>query len=72
MLTLDRMQLFRSPGKDPERFFAPICKQVTTFNLAIDNRWKSKRETKEYIGWITVEAWGCWNKKEIKPRGEKT
>ena len=58
MPTLNRVQLIGRLGKDPESRFTPTGKQVTTFSVAVSNRWKSKGEVKEYTEWINVEAWG--------------
>ena len=58
MPALNRVQLIGRLGKDPESRFTTTGKQVTTFSVAVSNRWKSKGETKEYTEWITVEAWG--------------
>ncbi len=58
MPALNRVQLIGRLGKDPENRTTSTGKQVTTFSLAVSNRWKSKGETKEYTEWINVEAWG--------------
>ena len=58
MPTLNRVQLIGRLGKDPESRYTPTGKQVTTFSLAVSNRWKSQGETKEYTEWINLEAWG--------------
>lgn len=58
MPTLNRVQLIGRLGKDPESRSTPTGKQVTTFSLAVSNRWKSNGETKESTEWINVEAWG--------------
>jgi single-strand DNA-binding protein len=58
MPTLNRVQLIGRLGKDPESRYTPTGKQVTTFSLAVSNRWKSQGETKENTEWINVEAWG--------------
>ena len=59
MPALNRVQLIGRLGKDPEGRFTPTGKQVTTFSLAVSNRWKSKEgETKEYTEWVNIEAWG--------------
>ena len=59
MPVLNRVQLIGRLGKDPEGRFTPTGKKVTTFSLAVSNRWKSgSGETKEYTEWINVEAWG--------------
>ena len=59
MPTLNRVQLIGRLGKDPESKFTPTGKKVTTFSLAVSNRWKaSNGETKESTEWVNVEAWG--------------
>jgi len=59
MPALNRIQLIGRLGKDPESRLTPIGKQVTTFSLAVSNRWKSKEgETKESTEWVNIEAWG--------------
>ncbi len=58
MPALNRVQLIGRLGKDPESRSTPTGKQVTTFSLAVSNRWKSNGETKESTEWINVEAWG--------------
>jgi single-strand DNA-binding protein len=59
MPALNRVQLIGRLGKDPESRHTPTGKQVTTFSLAVSNRWKSKEgETKEYTEWVNIEAWG--------------
>jgi single-strand DNA-binding protein len=58
MPSLNRVQLIGRLGKDPEGRYTPTGKQVTTFSLAVGNRWKSQGETKEYTEWINIEAWG--------------
>ena len=58
MPTLNRVQLIGRLGKDPESRYTPTGKQVTTFSVAVSNRWKSHGETKENTEWINVEAWG--------------
>ena len=58
MPALNRVQLIGRLGKDPSSRFTTNGKQVTTFSVAVSNRWKSKGETKEYTEWINVEAWG--------------
>ena len=59
MPALNRVQLIGRLGKDPESRYTPTGKQVTTFSLAVSNRWKSKEgETKEYTEWVKIEAWG--------------
>ena len=58
MPALNRVQLIGYLGKDPEGRFTPTGKQVTSFSLAMSNRWKSGGETKEYTEWVNIEAWG--------------
>ena len=58
MPALNRVQLIGRLGKKPESRYTPTGKQVTTFSIAISNRWKTKGEMKEYTEWINVEAWG--------------
>ena len=58
MPALNRVQLIGYLGKEPESRYTPTGKQVTTFSIAVSNRWKSKGETKEYTEWVNVEAWG--------------
>jgi single-strand DNA-binding protein len=58
MPSLNRVQLIGYLGKDPEGRFTPTGKQVTSFSLAMSNRWKSGGETKEYTEWVNIEAWG--------------
>jgi single-strand DNA-binding protein len=57
MPTLNRVQLIGRLGKDPETRFTPNGKKVAHFSLAINNRWKSGAEVKEYTEWVNVEAW---------------
>lgn len=58
MPALNRVQLIGRLGKDPEGRFTPTGKQVTSFSVAISNRWKSGGEMKEFTEWVHVEAWG--------------
>ena len=59
MPALNRVQLIGRLGKDPESRFTPTGKHVTTFSMAVSNRWKSKEgDTKEYTEWVNIEAWG--------------
>ena len=58
MPALNRVQLIGRLGKNPDSRFTPTGKRVTTFSLAVSNRWKSKGEVQEYTEWINVEAWG--------------
>jgi len=59
MPTLNRVQLIGRLGKDPESKFTPTGKKVTSFSVAVSNRWKDKGgETKESTEWVNVEAWG--------------
>lgn len=58
MPTLNRVQLIGRLGRDPESKFTPTGKKVTTFSVAISNRWKDKNgEMKESTEWVNIEAW---------------
>ncbi len=58
MPSLNRVQLIGRLGKDPETRFTPNGKKVTSFSLAVGNRWKSAEgETRESTDWFNVEAW---------------
>jgi single-strand DNA-binding protein len=48
MPALNRVQLIGRLGKDPESRFTPTGKQVTTFSIAVNNRWKSKGKIRKY------------------------
>lgn len=59
MPALNRVQLIGRLGKDPEGRFTPTGKKVTSFSLAVDNRWKTAAgETKDATEWVNIEAWG--------------
>jgi single-strand DNA-binding protein len=59
MPTLNRIQLIGRLGKDPESKFTTTGKKVTTFSLAVSNRWKDKNgEGRESTEWVNIEAWG--------------
>ncbi len=58
MPALNRVELIGYLGKDPEIRYTPTGKTVTSFSLAVSQRWKSAGETKEYTEWVNVEAWG--------------
>jgi single-strand DNA-binding protein len=58
MPALNRVELIGYLGKDPEIRFTPTGKSVTSFSLAVSQRWKSGGETKESTEWVNVEAWG--------------
>ncbi len=58
MPTLNRVQLIGRLGKDPESKFTPTGKKVTSFSVAVSNRWKDKSgEMKESTEWVNIEAW---------------
>jgi single-strand DNA-binding protein len=58
MPALNRIQLIGHLGKDPESRYTTTGKQVTSFSLAVSQRWNSKGEAKEFTDWFNVEAWG--------------
>ena len=58
MPALNRVQLIGNLGKDPESHFTPTGKKVTSFSVAVSNRWKTADgEMKEYTDWVNIEAW---------------
>jgi single-strand DNA-binding protein len=59
MPALNRVQLIGNLGKDPETRYTPGGKRVTSFSMAVNQRWKNAEgEVKESTEWIKVEAWG--------------
>ena len=48
MASLNRVQLIGRLGKDPETRFTTTGKKVTSFSVAVSNRWRdASGETKE-------------------------
>lgn len=59
MPALNRVQLIGNLGRDPETRFTTTGKKVTSFNVAVNRRWRtSEGEEKEATDWVNVEAWG--------------
>jgi single-strand DNA-binding protein len=59
MAGLNRVQLIGRLGKDPETRHTPSGKKVTSFSVAVNQRWRSgEGEVKEATEWFNVEAWG--------------
>jgi single-strand DNA-binding protein len=59
MPSLNRVQLIGRLGKDPESRSTTTGKKVSSFSMAVSQRWKSAEgENKEATEWVTVEAWG--------------
>ena len=59
MPSLNRVQLIGRLGKDPESRFTPTGKKVTSFSLAVGQRWKgADGKVKEQTEWFNIEAWG--------------
>jgi len=59
MPALNRVQLIGRLGKDPETRFTPNGRNVTSFRVAVDRRWRSSEgEVKEATDWFNVDAWG--------------
>jgi single-strand DNA-binding protein len=58
MPALNRVQLIGNLGKDPEGKVTPGGKKVTNFSIAVSQRRKIGKETKEYTDWVNIEAWG--------------
>jgi single-strand DNA-binding protein len=59
MPSLNRVQLIGRLGKDPESRSTTTGKKVSSFSMAVSQRWKSAEgENKEATEWVNVEAWG--------------
>jgi single-strand DNA-binding protein len=58
MPALNRVQLIGYLGRDPEVHVTSTGKKVTTFSLAITQRWKSGGDLKEHTEWVNIEVWG--------------
>jgi single-strand DNA-binding protein len=59
MAGLNRLQLIGHLGADPELKEVPSGKQVCTFRVAVDRRWRgADKETNQDPDWFNVEAWG--------------
>jgi single-strand DNA-binding protein len=59
MPSLNRVQLIGRLGKDPESRFTSTGKKVTSFSLAVGQRWKgADGSVKEQTEWVNIEAWG--------------
>lgn len=56
---LNRVQLIGNLGKDPELRHTPSGKQVCSFSMAVNRRWKnSDGGSQTATDWFNVEAWG--------------
>ena len=56
---LNRVQLIGRLGKDPENRTATTGKNVCSFPVAVDRRWKNADgEQMRSTDWFNVEAWG--------------
>lgn len=59
MASLNRVQLIGRLGKDPESRKTPKGTEYTTFSLAVDRKWKDKKdELHQEADWFNIEAWG--------------
>ena len=59
MAGLNRIQLIGRLGGDPEARITPNDKQVVTFRLAVDRRWRgAEGQANTATDWFNVEAWG--------------
>jgi single-strand DNA-binding protein len=59
MAGLNRIQLIGRLGADPEARITPNDKQVVTFRLAADRRWRgAEGQPNTATDWFNVEAWG--------------
>lgn len=57
MSSYNRMSIIGNVGKDPEMRFTPSGKPVTSFSVAVTNRFKKDGETQEETSWFNVVAW---------------
>jgi len=56
---LNRVQFIGRLGKDPESRHTPAGRQVCSFSMAVDRRWKGANgEAKEATDWFNIDAWG--------------
>jgi single-strand DNA-binding protein len=59
MPALNRVQLIGNLGKDPETRQTTTGKNVTSFSIAVNRRWRAEDgQPKEATDWFTVDAWG--------------
>lgn len=59
MPALNRVQLIGRLGNKPTSRYTPAGKKVTSFTLAVGQRWRDKNgETHETTDWFNIEAWG--------------
>jgi single-strand DNA-binding protein len=59
MPALNRVQLIGNLGKDPQSRSIANDRNVCSFNVAVNRRWKSSEgELRETTDWFNVEAWG--------------
>lgn len=59
MPALNRVQLIGNLGRDPESRYTPTGKQVASFPVAVNRRWRDKEgQLQEATDWFHVEAWG--------------
>lgn len=58
MPSYNRVTIIGNLGSDPEMRFTPSGKPVTTFRVAVNNRYKnSSGEGKEETEWFSIVAW---------------
>jgi single-strand DNA-binding protein len=56
---LNRIQLIGYLGKDPETRTLPSGTKVSSFSVAVNQRWRGiEGEMKENTDWFNIEAWG--------------
>jgi len=59
MPALNRVQLIGRLGNKPTTHYTPSGKKITSFNLAVGQRWRGKEgETRETTDWFHVETYG--------------
>ncbi|HNT23395.1 MAG TPA: single-stranded DNA-binding protein [Anaerolineales bacterium] len=55
---LNKVQIIGNLGKEPETRSTPTGKNVTSFSVAVNRRWKdASGDAKEATDWFNVEAW---------------
>ena len=54
---MNKIMIIGNLGKDPEMRYTPAGKAVTTFSVAVTEKW-GPEESQEHTEWFTCEAWG--------------
>lgn len=59
MASLNKVLIIGNVGGEPQMRFTPSGKQVTSFNVATNNRYKDANgESREETEWFSVVCWG--------------